>query len=119
MARAGRCTATRPIETGGGIRGLVCAGPAAIAASSAAQSAIVRAIGPAWSSDGASGMMPSIGISPCVGLIVLVPQHADGIRSEPQVSVPAAAGVIRAANTAALPPLDPPTTRSSAHGLPT
>ena len=30
-----------------------------------------------------------------------------------------AAGVIRAASAAALPPLEPPATRSSAHGLPT
>ena len=63
--------------------------------------------------------MPSSEIRPWVGLIVLVPQHAEGIRSEPQVSAPSAAGVIRAASAAALPPLDPPATRSGAHGLPT
>ena len=64
-------------------------------------------------------MMPCNGRRPCVGLIALVPQHAEGIRSEPQVSDPSAAGVIRAASAAALPPLEPPATRSSAHGLPT
>ncbi len=53
-------------------------------------------------------MMPSSGIRPWVGLIVLVPQHAEGIRSDPQVSVPSAAGDIRAARAAALPPLEPP-----------
>ena len=74
---------------------------AAIAASSAAQSATVRAIGPGWSSVGARGMIPSSGRSPWVGLIVLVPQHAEGIRSDPHVSLPSAAGVIRAASAAA------------------
>ncbi len=64
-------------------------------------------------------MMPSSGSRPWVGLIALVPQHADGMRSDPQVSVPSAAGTMPAASAAALPPLEPPTTRSSAHGLPT
>ena len=98
---------------------MTAAGPSAIAASSAAQSATVRAIGPGWSSDGASGTIPSSGIRPCVGLIAEVPQKADGIRSEPHVSLPSVAGVIRAASAAALPPLEPPAIRSSAHGLPT
>jgi hypothetical protein len=63
-------------------------------------------------------MTPSSGTRPWVGLIADVPQQADGIRSDPQVSLPSAAGVIRAASAAALPPLEPPTIRSSAHGLP-
>ena len=54
-----------------------------------------------------------------MGLIVDVPQIADGMRSEPAVSVPVAAGTIRAASAAAEPPLEPPADRSSAHGLPT
>ena len=41
------------------------------------------------------------------------------MRSDPAVSVPVAAGVIRAASAAAEPPLEPPAVRSSAHGLPT
>ncbi len=64
-------------------------------------------------------MIPSSEIRPWVGLIAQVPQQADGMRSEPHVSLPSAAGVIRAASAAALPPLEPPTTRSSACGLPT
>ena len=40
------------------------------------------------------------------------PQRAAGVE-------PRAAGIIRAASAAALPPLEPPATRSSAHGLPT
>ena len=89
------------------------------AASSGAQSAGVRAIGPAWSSVGASGTAPRSDVSPRDGFSVDVPQSADGIRSEPAVSVPVAAGVMPAASAAAEPPLEPPGERSSAHGLPT
>ncbi len=89
------------------------------AVSSAAQSATVRAIGPTWSSVGASGNTPAIGMRPCVGLIVLMPQKVAGMRSEPQVSLPSVAGVMQAASAAPEPPLEPPATRSSAHGLPT
>ena len=62
------------------------------------------------------------GLSPEPGQtirIVEVPDSAEGMRSEPAVSVPVAAGVMRAASAAAEPPLDPPAVRSSAHGLPT
>ena len=55
--------------------------------------------------------MPSSGSLPWVGLIAHVPQQADGIRSEPPVSLPSAAGVIRATSAAALPPLEPPAIR--------
>ena len=41
------------------------------------------------------------------------------MRSEPQVSLPSVAGVMRAARAAPDPPLEPPATRSRAHGLPT
>ena len=108
-----------PISTGGGSSGVTAAGPSAMACRIAAQSATVRAIGPGWSSEGAIGMIPSSGIRPCVGLIADVPQQADGIRSDPHVSLPRAAGVIRAASAAALPPLDPPATRPRSCGLPT
>jgi hypothetical protein len=54
-----------------------------------------------------------------VGLIDETPESAAGIRSDPAVSVPMAAGTMRAASAAADPPLDPPAIRSSAHGLPT
>jgi hypothetical protein len=52
-------------------------------------------------------------------LTVDVPERADGMRSDPAVSVPVAAGTIRAASAAAEPPLEPPAVRSSAHGFPT
>jgi hypothetical protein len=63
--------------------------------------------------------MPSIGMRPWVGLIALVPQHDEGIRSEPHVSLPRAAGTIRAASAAALPPLQPPATSRRSQGFPT
>ena len=50
---------------------------------------------------------------------MLVPHSAEGIRSDPSVSVPSAAGTIPAASAAAEPPLEPPAERSGAHGLPT
>ena len=108
-------------ETATRRRGARCTGvlEPASAASSGSQSATVRAIGPAWSSVGPSGTIPRIGTRPRDGLIVEVPQSADGMRSEPAVSVPVAAGVIRAASAAAEPPLEPPAERSSAQGLPT
>ena len=67
----------------------------------------------------ASGTTPASETSPRVGLIADVPERADGMRSEPAVSVPVAAGTIRAARAAAEPPLEPPAERSSAHGFPT
>ena len=47
------------------------------------------------------------------------PQNAAGCRIEPPVSVPVAAGARRAATSAALPPEEPPGTRSVSHGLAT
>ena len=91
----------------------------ASATSSALASATLRAIGPGWSSVGLSGMQPSSGTRPWVGLIEQTPDSAAGIRSEPAVSVPTAAGTMRAASAAAEPPLDPPAVRSGDHGLPT
>ena len=89
------------------------------AASSGSQSATVRAIGPAWSKLGESGTMPPSGTKPRVGLIVAVPQNAEGMRSDPAVSVPVAAGVVIEARAAADPPLEPPADRSRARGFPT
>ena len=47
------------------------------------------------------------------------PQNAAGWRIEPPVSVPVAAGASRAATSAALPPDEPPGTRSTSHGFAT
>ena len=53
-----------------------------------AQSATVRAIGPATSKVGESSRQPSIGTTPCAGLKPTVAQQAEGMRSDPAVSVP-------------------------------
>jgi hypothetical protein len=52
-------------------------------------------------------------------LIAEVPEIAEGIRSEPAVSVPVASGIRPAASAAAEPPREPPAVRSSAHRFPT
>ena len=51
--------------------------------------------------------------------MVDVPQMAEGMRSEPAVSVPVAAGVVCEASAAPLPPLEPPGPRERSQGLPT
>ena len=63
--------------------------------------------------------MPRIGTRSRVGLIADVPHIADGMRTEPAVSVPVVAGTMRAASAAAEPPPEPPGDSSSPHGLPT
>src|SRR5262245_3460809 len=45
------------------------------------------------------------------------PQNADGMRIEPLVSRPIAAGTIRAARATPLPPLLPPGMRDGSYGL--
>jgi hypothetical protein len=46
-----------------------------------------------------------------------MPQNAAGARIEPPVSLPSVSGSSSAASTTADPPLEPPDTRSRAHGL--
>ena len=62
--------------------------------------ATVRAIGPGGRRSAASGTIPRIETRPRVGLIVDVPHSAEGMRSEPAVSVPVAAGTCRDASAA-------------------
>ncbi len=69
------------------------------------------------SSDGASGMAPSSETRPKVGFRPVTPQNDAGMRTEPPVSEPIAAGTIRAATAAAEPPLDPPVSRPTSHGF--
>src|SRR5699024_12372900 len=90
-----------------------------IGLSSSAQSATVRAMEPTWSSVGASGMTPVIGTLLKDGLIAAMPHNDAGMRTEPAVSVPSAAGVMPAAIAAADPPLDPPADLARAPGVPT
>ena len=77
-----------------------------------AQSSSVRAIGPTWSNDGASGQRPSAGTLPKAGLKPATPQAAAGSRIEAPVSVPRPSAQRPAASALALPPDDPPGMRS-------
>ena len=115
LARSGKI----PGGPGGGMSGVTSLPPAARTLSSAPQSASERAIGPAWSRLGASGMIPRTGIRPCVGLTEHTPHSDAGMRSDPAVSVPSAAGTMPQASAAADPPLEPPAEWSSARGFPT
>ena len=54
-----------------------------------------------------------------MGLTADVPHSAEGMRREPAVSVPVAAGTWLDASAALEPPLEPPAERSRDHGLPT
>ena len=90
-----------------------------IASSMSALSRSVRVIGPGWSWEWLSGRIPRSGSRPRVALMVDVPQMAEGMRREPAVSVPVAAGVVCEASAAPLPPLEPPAPRERSQGLPT
>src|SRR3954470_13284774 len=52
-----------------------------------------------------------------VGLRPETPQKAAGMRIEPPVSVPSAKAAAPVASATALPPLEPPGTRSGSHGF--
>src|SRR5207244_3335639 len=91
----------------------------AMAPSISAQSATVRAIGPAWSIDHASGSTPARLTRPYVGLMPLIPQSEAGMRIEPPVSEPSAAGASAAAIATPEPDDDPPAMRwvPASHGF--
>ena len=72
------------------------------------KSATLRAIGPAVSRVIEIGAMPSELTLPTVGRNPAIPHSEAGTRTEPPVSVPMAAGMIRVATAAADPPLLPP-----------
>ena len=77
----------------------------------------VRAIGPTWSRLQESGVTPSRGILPYVGLSPTVPQSEEGMRIEPPVSVPMEPKPTPLARATAEPPLDPPLILARSHGL--
>ena len=89
----------------------------AIASSRRAQSSALRAIGPTVSNVHETGKTPSLETSPIVGRSPVTPQKHAGMRIEPPVSVPSVAAARSAAAAAPEPPLEPPQTRSSDHGL--
>ena len=84
---------------------------------SSAVSSTVRAHGPPWSSDDAHAISPYRDTVPYVGFTPTVAVSAAGWRIDPPVSDPMASGAWNAASAAALPPPDPPGTRSTFHGL--
>ena len=98
------------------VAGSAGSGPAS-AASRAAASATVRAIGPAVSCAAEMGTMPVRLTRPTVGLMPTTPQAAAGETIEPSVSVPTASGASPAATAAADPELDPDGLRPAPCGL--
>ena len=77
----------------------------------AAASATVRVMGPTESSSESSGIRPAPLMRPKVCLSPTRPQMAAGMRTDPPVSVPSAAGARSAATPTAEPLLEPPGTR--------
>src|SRR5258708_35516053 len=62
-------------------------------------------------------MTPKVLTRPYVGLSPVMPQHADGMRIEPPVSLPMEPRHIPAATAAAEPPLEPPGMWVGSQGL--
>src|SRR3989441_12049736 len=91
-------------------------GPA-IASSTVAQSSAVRAIGPSLSSVHESAIAPLRETRPYVGRRPVIPQYADGVPMDPEVSEPIANGTSPPATAAADPLDDPPDQRSVFHSL--
>ena len=89
----------------------------AIAPSSIAASRTLRVSVPTVSSDEANAIRPYRETSPYVGFSPTTPQSDAGCRTDPPVSVPSAQTTSPAATAAALPPLEPPGTRSRSQGL--
>ena len=72
----------------------------------------MRAIGPTWSSVHAIGITPRLLTRPYVGFRPTVPQYAAGMRIDPPVSEPSAAGVREALEPGNAAPQDPFVPRS-------
>ena len=84
---------------------------AASAFSISAQSSTERAIGPIESSVQLSSMVPESPMRPNVTFRPTRPLKAEGMRTEPPVSLPMPAGVSRAATATPVPLEEPPGTR--------
>ena len=91
--RRGPPRATRPGER---------SNPGASTRIASSHSSTVRAIGPAWSNEAASGKQASSETRPQVGLNPTTAHQAAGIRIEPPESVPSARSASPAASAAAL-----------------
>src|SRR6185436_8439093 len=91
-------------------------GPA-IAAAISAQSSALRASGPTVSSVNESVIALARLTRPLVGFRPVTPQKCAGMRIEPPVSEPRAAGTSRAPTAAPEPDDEPPVTCAGFHGL--
>src|SRR2546421_4419413 len=91
-------------------------GPA-IAATISAQSSAVRASGPTVSSVNESGIALARLTRPLVGFSPVTPQKCAGMRIDPPVSEPSAAGMSRAATAEPDPDDEPPVMCVGFHGL--
>src|SRR5688500_4342752 len=91
-------------------------GPAS-ARSAAALSTAVRVSGPILSMLQESGIAPARLTSPAVGRIVVIPQYAAGMTSDPPVSDPSERGISPAATALADPDEDPPLHLVGSHGF--
>ena len=96
--------------------GAMACGPA-MAPSSSATSATVRATGPSTDSRERVAMGPVSGTRPTDGRSPTTPQNAGGLRSEPPRSLPSASAAMPHATATAAPPLEPPHERPVSHGL--
>ena len=97
----------RRLPASGAAPGREGASPAMIASSSA-QQATLCASGPIESRLTASGTTPSIGTRLAVGLNPVSPHRAEGMRTEPPVSVPIAAAAMPSVTETAAPEDEPP-----------
>ena len=89
----------------------------AMALHASAASSTERANGPTWSSELPKATTPYRLTTPYVGFTATVPQKLPGWRMEPPVSEPSAMVASPAATAAALPPDEPPGTRSRSQGF--
>ena len=89
------------------------------AVSSAAASATVLVIGPAVSWLAAMGTIPVRGMRPTVGLMPTSELAADGLRIDPDVSVPTVSGANPTAADTADPELEPLGVCEASYGLST
>ena len=91
-------------------------GPA-MAESSSATSATVRAIGPSTEKGAQPSSAGHVGTRPGEGRKPTTLQKLAGLRSEPPMSLPSAIGTMPEASATAAPPLEPPHVLVGSYGL--
>src|ERR1051325_4899828 len=109
MLRDARCAACGSQGGAPSVVGSSGSGPM-VAAAISPQSSAVRASGPTVSSEYESGIALARLTRPLVGFSPVTPQKCAGMRIEPPVSEPSAAGTSRAPTAAPEPEDEPPVT---------